>query len=131
EHRMRPEQVQDFYPTPATASTCMFYTGIDPYTLEHVYVPTDPYEKKLQRALLQYFRPENRRLVIEALVKAGRRDLIGHGKECLVQPDREYLLQYNQSQRQKQAVGFGKPKGGKNGKNKDNLRTSTERRGRR
>lgn len=93
-HHMRPEQVQDFYPTPATASTCMFYTGIDPYTMEHVYVPTDPYEKKLQRALLQYFRPENRRLVIEALVKAGRRDLIGHGRECLVQPDREYTDKY-------------------------------------
>ncbi len=90
EHNMRPEQVQDFYPTPATASTCMFYTGLDPYTMESVYVPTDPYEKKLQRALLQYFKPQNKRYVIEALIKAGRRDLIGYGKECLIQPDKEY-----------------------------------------
>lgn len=104
EHHLRPEQVQDFYPTPATASTCMFYTGYDPYTLEKVYVPTDPYEKKLQRTLLQYFRPENRRLVIEALVKAGRRDLIGTGRECLVQPDREYLQAYGQAQRGNQSV---------------------------
>ncbi len=91
ENRIRPEQVQDFYPTPGTASTCMFYTSIDPYTMEHVYVPTDPYEKKLQRTLLQYYKPENRRLVIEALIRAGREDLIGHGPGCLVQPDREYL----------------------------------------
>ena len=91
-HRLRPRQVQDFYPTPGTASTCMFYTGLDPWTMQPVYVPTDPYEKKLQRTLLQYWKPENRRLVIEALVRAGREDLIGHGPDCLVQPDREYLL---------------------------------------
>ena len=91
-HRLRPQQVQDFYPTPGTASTCMFYTGLDPWTMQPVYVPTDPYEKKLQRTLLQYWKPENRRLVIEALVRAGREDLIGHGPDCLVQPDREYLL---------------------------------------
>ena len=70
----------------------MFYTGLDPWTMQPVYVPTDPYEKKLQRTLLQYWKPENRRLVIEALVRAGREDLIGHGPDCLVQPDREYLL---------------------------------------
>ena len=97
ENHIRPEQVQDFYPTPGTASTCMFYTSIDPYTMEHVYVPTDPYEKKLQRTLLQYFKPENRRLVIEALIRAGREDLIGHGPGCLVQPDREYLERKRQS----------------------------------
>ena len=91
-HRLRPQQVQDFYPTPGTASTRMFYTGLDPWTMQPVYVPTDPYEKKLQRTLLQYWKPENRRLVIEALVRAGREDLIGHGPDCLVQPDREYLL---------------------------------------
>lgn len=90
-HHLRPQQVQDFYPTPGTASTCMFYTGIDPWTMQAVYVPTDPYEKKLQRTLLQYWKPENRRLVIEALVRAGREDLIGHGPEYLVQPDQEYL----------------------------------------
>ena len=108
EQNMRPEQVQDFYPTPATASTCMFYTGIDPYTMEEVYVPTDPYEKKLQRALLQYYRPENRKLVIEALVKAGRRDLIGHGKECLAAPDKEYIEKYGNKNAQQNKPTTGK-----------------------
>ena len=98
----RPQQVQDFYPTPGTASTCMFYTGIDPWTMQSVFVPTDPYEKKLQRTLLQYWKPENRRLVIEALVRAGREDLIGHGPDCLVQPDREYLIS-------RRAAGQGGP----------------------
>ncbi len=83
---MRPEQVQDFYPTPGTVSTCMFYTGLDPLTMEEVYVPRSPEEKAQQRALLQYFRPENRRIVYEALKKAGRHDLIGVGKNCLVAP---------------------------------------------
>ena len=83
---LRPEQVQDFYPTPGTVSTCMFYTGLDPYTMEEVYVPRTPQEKAQQRALLQYFRPENRRIVLEALKKAGRTDLIGTGKQCLVAP---------------------------------------------
>lgn len=90
-HHIRPQQVQDFYPTPGTASTCMFYTGIDPWTMQAVYVPTDAYEKKLQRTLLQYWKPENRRLVIEALIRAKREDLIGQGADCLVQPDQEYL----------------------------------------
>ena len=84
---LRPEQVQDFYPTPGTVSTCMFYTGLDPYTMEEVYVPRTPKEKAQQRALLQYFRPENRALVLQALRAAGRTDLIGHGKGCLVAPD--------------------------------------------
>ena len=81
-----PEQVQDFYPTPGTLSTCMFYTGIDPRTMEEVYVPRSYEEKQMQRALLQYKRPENRALVIKALKKAGREDLIGYSKECLVRP---------------------------------------------
>lgn len=85
---LRPEQVQDFYPTPGTVSTCMFYTGLDPYTMERVYVPRTPEEKAGQRALLQYFRPENRRLVLDALKKAGRTDLIGTGSDCLVADDR-------------------------------------------
>ncbi len=85
---LHPEQVQDFYPTPGTVSTCMFYTGLDPYTMESVYVPRTPEEKNEQRALLQYFRPENRKLVLSALRKAGRNDLIGTGKNCLVAPDR-------------------------------------------
>ncbi len=82
--KLHPEQVQDFYPTPGTVSTCMFYTGLDPYTMETVYVPRTPQEKAQQRALLQYFRPENRALVLDALRRAGRTDLIGSGKHCLV-----------------------------------------------
>ena len=83
---LHPEQVQDFYPTPGTVSTCMFYTGLDPYTMEEVYVPVSPREKAEQRALLQYFKPENRKIVYDALRRAGRHDLIGNGKNCLV-PD--------------------------------------------
>ena len=82
----QPEQVQDFYPTPGTLSTCMYYTGLDPRDLTPVYVETDPHGKALQRALLQWKRPELRRLVVEALEKAGREDLIGMGPECLVRP---------------------------------------------
>ncbi len=81
-----PEQVQDFYPTPGTASTVMYYTGIDPLTMKQVYVATDYHEKQLQRALLQYNRPQNAPLVREALMKAGRSDLIGYSKDCLVRP---------------------------------------------
>lgn len=83
---LRPEQVQDFYPTPGTASTCMYYTGVNPLTGKQVYVARDPHEKQLQRALLQYYEPRNRALVLEALTKAGRTDLIGHGARCLVPP---------------------------------------------
>ena len=81
-----PEQVQDFYPTPGTASTVMYYTGLHPLTMKPVYVATDYHEKQLQRALLQYNRPQNAALVREALARAGREDLIGYGKECLVRP---------------------------------------------
>ena len=81
-----PEQVQDFYPTPGTASTCMYYTGIDPFTNESVYVPTNPHEKAMQRALMQYKLPQNYDLVYEALVKANRKDLIGYDKKCLIKP---------------------------------------------
>ena len=83
----RPEQVQDFYPTPGTLSTCMFYTGLDPRTMKSVYIPRDPREKAMQRALMQYFIPKNRPLVREALRKADRDDLIGYGKNCLVPPE--------------------------------------------
>ncbi len=85
-HNIRPEQVQDFYPTPGTISTAMFYTGLDPYTMKPVYVPRSPEEKALQRALLQYFLPKNRELVEKALTIAKRRDLIGFGKDCLIPP---------------------------------------------
>ena len=81
-----PEQVQDFYPTPSTMSTCMFYTGVDPRTMEPVYIPRDPHEKAMQRALIQYRKPENYKLVKEALQKAGREDLIGYGAKCLIRP---------------------------------------------
>ena len=85
ENNIRPEQVQDFYPTPGTISTAMFYTELDPYTLESVYVARDKEEKALQRALLQYYKPQNRQKIIDALKKAGRTDLIGKGKDCLVE----------------------------------------------
>lgn len=99
ENHIHPEQVQDFYPTPGTLSTCMFYTGLDPYTLEPVYVAKKPEEKAMQRVLLQYYKPENQRKVIEALCKAGREDLIGNGAGKLVRPDSVYL----KMQREKQA----------------------------
>ena len=81
-----PEQVQDFYPTPSTISTCMYYTGLDPRTMKPVYVPTNPHEKAMQRALIQYRNPKNYDLVEEALRKAGRTDLIGFDKKCLIRP---------------------------------------------
>ena len=87
-HNARPEQVQDFYPTPGTMSTCMYYTGIDPVTMKEVYVARSPREKAMQRALLQYADPHNAPLVREALRECGREDLIGYGKDCLVRPAR-------------------------------------------
>lgn len=81
---MRPEQVQDFYPTPGTVSTCMYYTGYDPFTMKEIYTAKTPEEKAEQRALLQYFLPQNREIVLRALKKCGRTDLIGTGKNCLV-----------------------------------------------
>ena len=84
-----PEQVQDFYPTPSTLSTVMYYTGLDPRTMEPVYVPRSPHEKAMQRALIQYRDPKNYRLVHEALVLAGREDLIGFGPKCLIKPPRQ------------------------------------------
>lgn len=106
--KIRPEQVQDFYPTPGTISTCMFYTGLDPYTLKEVYVAKDPHEKALQRALLQYFNPKNKALVKEALIKAGRRDLIGFSDKCLIQPDSYPERPKNNNQRN--VVQYGKRK---------------------
>ncbi len=82
-----PEQVQDFYPTPGTLSTCMYYTGLDPRTMKPVYVARDPHEKAMQRALLQWKIPKNRPLIREALKKAGRTDLIGYGAQCLIRPN--------------------------------------------
>lgn len=82
-----PEQVQDFYPTPSTLSTCMYYTGIHPITKEKVYVPKNPHEKSIQRALMQYKNPANRELVLEGLKMAGRMDLVGFGPKCLIRPE--------------------------------------------
>ena len=84
-----PEQVQDFYPTPSTLSTCMYYTGIHPLTKEKVYIPRDPHEKAIQRALMQYKNPANRSLVLEGLKMAGRMDLVGFGPKCLIRPERD------------------------------------------
>lgn len=85
----RPQQVQDFYPTPSTVSACMYYTGLDPRTMQPVYTAVNPHEKAMQRALIQYRDPKNYDLVKEALLKAGRRDLIGYGKACLIRPERK------------------------------------------
>lgn len=81
-----PLQVQDFYPTPATKSTCMYYTGLNPDTMEEVFVEKDPEKKKMQRALMQYSFPQNYHLVYKALTLANRKDLIGYGPKCLIRP---------------------------------------------
>ena len=106
-----PEQVQDFYPTPSTLSTCMYYTGLDPRTMEEVYTPHNPHEKAMQRALIQYRNPKNYDLVKEALIKAGRTDLIGFDKKCLIRP-REMSWAPNGS-RQGQKSGGASPVGKK------------------
>ncbi|HJB46936.1 MAG TPA: YgiQ family radical SAM protein [Candidatus Mediterraneibacter surreyensis] len=85
-----PEQVQDFYPTPSTLSTCMYYTGLDPRTMQPVYVPRNPHEKAMQRALIQYRNPALYDLVLEALRRAGRMDLVGYGPKCLIRPKTEH-----------------------------------------
>lgn len=100
--KIRPEQVQDFYPTPGTVSTCMFYTGINPLTMEKVYVPKTPKEKAMQRALLQYFNPKNRDKVIEALIAAHREDLIGTSPSCLVPPNAKYRAMQASKQKGKE-----------------------------
>jgi uncharacterized radical SAM protein YgiQ len=96
-----PEQVQDFYPTPSTISTCMYYTGLDPRTLEGVYVPKSPHEKAMQRALIQYRNPRNYALVVEALRKVGREDLIGFDKKCLLRP-RQFVKEKQSAAGEKQ-----------------------------
>ena len=101
---LHPEQVQDFYPTPGTVSTCMFYTGLNPYTMEKVYVPRTAAEKAQQRALLQYFKPENKVLVLSALKKYGRYDLIGTGKNCLVTDDRSSITGKQKNGRPKKTI---------------------------
>lgn len=87
-----PEQVQDFYPTPSTKSTCMYYTGLNPDTMEEVFVPRSKEDKKMQRALLQYRKKENYDIVHKALELAGRKDLIGFGANCLIKPTKEEAI---------------------------------------
>ncbi|MCD8145138.1 MAG: YgiQ family radical SAM protein [Oscillospiraceae bacterium] len=132
-----PEQVQDFYPTPGTLSTCMYYTGLDPRDMTPVYVARDPHEKAMQRALLQWKNPKNRSLIREALRKAGRTDLIGYGPQCLIRPDgpapwekkgkapakspqgkapRKNAPEGKPASRPKRKAGWAKPKPPKNGK---------------
>ena len=96
-HHIHPEQVQDFYPTPGTLSTAMFYSGYDPRTMEKVYVSKDPHTKAQQRALLQFSDPKNYDLVYEALTKAGRSDLIGYDEKCLIRPRRERKNEYDKN----------------------------------
>ena len=128
DHGLSPEQVQDFYPTPSTISTCMYYTGLDPATLEPVYVATNPHEKAMQRALIQYRNPKNYDLVREALFKANRQDLIGFDKKCLIRPRKN--TGYNQKDFGAKGNGFaprnanGKNNGGKGnaGKKKKTIR---------
>ena len=98
-----PQQVQDFYPTPSTISTCMYYTGLDPRTMQPVYVARNPHEKAMQRALIQYRDPKNYHLVKEALLKTGRQDLIGYDKNCLIRPGNETEIP-----RRQEAKGKGK-----------------------
>ena len=105
-----PEQVQDFYPTPSTISTCMYYTGLDPRTMEPVYVPKNPHEKALQRALMQYRNPKNRALVEEALRLARREDLIGWGPGCLIRPEKGKPGQPGKESRPDRKMGTRKKK---------------------
>lgn len=115
-----PEQVQDFYPTPSTISTCMYYTGLDPRTMEEVYTPKSPHDKAMQRALIQYRNPQNYYLVIEALKKAGREDLIGFDKKCLIRPrqlSKEKLKSSFSSEKQRTDYSKEKQKSGHTNKN--------------
>lgn len=127
---LNPEQVQDFYPTPGTASTVMYYTGINPLDGKRVYAPDDYREKLMQRALLQYRKPENRNLVREALAKAGREDLIGFEGKCLVKPDlrvgSEYFERQNaKTQGARKSSTKGKPQGKALQKNKEKTNKNT------
>lgn len=115
-----PEQVQDFYPTPSTISTCMYYTGVDPRTMKPVYVPHNPHEKAMQKALMMYRKPENYDLVKEALIKAGRQDLIGFDKKCLIAPRKMDRKGEHQGQRSYGKNDKSKNNSINNGKNSKN-----------
>lgn len=108
--KLHPEQVQDFYPTPGTISTAMYYSELDPYTLEPVFVAKIPHDKALQRALMQYFNPKNYDLVYEALKKCGRNDLIGTSNKCLIAPKFNDRVQNNKLQNSKKGYNNGRKK---------------------
>ena len=123
-----PEQVQDFYPTPSTISTCMYYTGLDPRTMAAVYVPKDPHEKEMQRALIQYRNPANRVLVREALLKAGREDLIGYGPKCLLKPDQargDGRAAHRDDNRRVEKSSAGRGRGASSGRTADRNNTQS------
>ena len=123
-----PEQVQDFYPTPSTISTCMYYTGLDPRTMTAVYVPKDPHEKEMQRALIQYRNPANRVLVREALLKAGREDLIGYGPKCLLRPDQargDGRAAHRDDNRRVEKRSAGRGRGASSGRTADHNNTQS------
>ena len=123
-----PEQVQDFYPTPSTISTCMYYTGLDPRTMTAVYVPKDPHEKEMQRALIQDRNPANRVLVREALLKAGREDLIGYGPKCLLRPDQargDGRAAHRDDNRRVEKSSAGRGRGASSGRTADRNNTQS------
>jgi len=113
-----PEQVQDFYPTPSTMSTCMYYTGVDPRTMKPVYVPVNPHEKAMQRALIQYRNPKNYDLVVEALRIADRMDLIGFDKKCLIRPRQGSSGYSSRNHDSKEGAGNNKTRAQRTGNNK-------------
>ncbi|MCC0784547.1 YgiQ family radical SAM protein [Clostridioides sp. ES-S-0108-01] len=124
----QPEQVQDFYPTPGTLSTTMFYTGIDPLTMKPVYVPKSKRDKAMQRALLQYRAPRNYDLVYSALVEAGREDLIGFGHRCLIKPkdEKPYFNRNNSKKNVSKGVNKNKRTNTNNRTNKNQQKSSTK-----
>jgi hypothetical protein len=117
----QPQQVQDFYPTPATASTTMYYTGLDPRTMKPVFVPKKAKDKAMQRALIQYKKPQNYELVKEALLLAGREDLIGFDRDCLIRPRQERTHSVS-----KQIRGVPDKIHGLNNNNKSNLKSNSK-----
>ena len=121
-----PEQVQDFYPTPSTISTCMYYTGVDPRTMEPVYVPKNPHEKAMQRALIQYRNPANYELVKEALLKAHRSDLIGFDAKCLIRPRPDKNRQNHQGTDKNRRGQDDRNMGGKNAGKKNTGNSSNQ-----
>ena len=125
DHHMNPEQVQDFYPTPGSLSTCMYYTGIDPRTMQNVYVPRKYEEKQMQRALLQYKRPENHSLVYSALKQAGRLDLVGSGEKCLIKDNKRGAEKNGKNIERKGSFRKGKGRYKGSGREADKSRNKT------